>query len=98
MLHLGELPLRGAARQREGGGCLGGARAARGCSIGGGRMLRLGDRGSSRCAGLLDREREEAALGGAPAARGCSIRRKEEAASSGELPLRGAAGMGEGGG
>ena len=44
MLRLGELPLRGAARQREGGGCLGGARAARGCSIGGGkRLLRLGE-------------------------------------------------------
>ena len=51
MLHLGELPLRGAARQREGGGCLGGARAARGCSIGGGRMLRPGElplRGAAR--------------------------------------------------
>ena len=56
------LPLRRAARLREGGGCFGEI---------------------SRCAGLLDREREEAAaLGGAPAARGCSIRRKEEAAPS----------------
>ena len=41
-LFLGELPLRGAARLKEGGGCFGGALAARGCSIEGGRRLFLG--------------------------------------------------------
>ena len=66
---MGELPLRGAARLKEGGGCFG---------------------GSSRCAGLLDRERKEAALGVAPAARGCSIEGGRRLIR-GELPLRGAA-------
>ena len=65
----GELPLGGAARWREGGGCFG---------------------GSSRCVGLLDGEREEAALGGAPAAWGCSIKRGRRLLL-GKLPLRGAA-------
>ena len=52
-----------------------GALAARSCWEGGGRTLFFG--GSSRCAGLLDQ-------------------RKEEAASfDGDLPLHGAAGMGE---
>ena len=72
----GELPLRGAVRWREGGGCFG---------------------GSSRCAGLLDREREEAALGGAPAARGCLIEGGRRMLW-GELPLGGAARWREGGG
>ena len=42
---------------------MGGAPAARGCSIERGRRLLWG---VSRCAGLLDREREEAAMGGLP--------------------------------
>ena len=92
----GELPLRGAARWIEGGGCFG---------------------GSSRCAGLLDRGREEPVSGGAAAARGCSIeggRRllggscrcaglldrygEKRRLLLGELPLRGAAQLREGGG
>ena len=84
---------------------MGGAPAARGCPIEGGRRL---IRGSSRCAGLLDRERKEAALGelplrgaarlreeggclgGAPAARGYLIEGWRRLLW-GELPLRGAA-------
>ena len=91
--------LRGAAGMGEGGGCFWEELPLRGAA----RLWEGGAGcvwGSSRCAELLDRGREEAApSGGAPAARGCSIRRKEEALliSLGELPLRGAAGMGEGG-
>ena len=54
-------------------------------------------RGSFRCAGLLDGGVEEAAHGGASAARGCLMggwRRLQ----MGELPLRGAARWGDGGG
>ena len=126
----GGLPLRGAARWREGGGCfggssrcaglldrgreeaaLGGAPAARGCSMERGRRLIWGELplrgaarwrerggcfgGSSRCVGLLDGEREEAALGGAPAARGCLIE-GERSLFLGELPLRGASQLKEG--
>ena len=49
--------------------------------------------GSSRCAGLLDRRKEEAALGGAPAARGCPLEQGGRRLFLGELPLRGAAGI-----
>ena len=54
-------------------------------------------RESFRCAGLLDGGMEEAAHGGASAARGCLMggwRRLQ----TGELPLRGAARWGDGGG
>ena len=46
--------------------------------------------GSSRCVGLLDRGREEAASGGAPAARGYSMDGEKRLMLLGELPLRGA--------
>ena len=45
--------------------------------------------GSSRCAGLFDGGRKEAASGGAPAARGCSMEGGRRLLL-GELPLRGA--------
>ena len=91
----------------------GGAAAARGCSIGGGRKLFLAELplrgaaqqreggssfwGSSRCAWLLDWGREEALSGGAAAARGCSIEGLRRL-FLGELSLRGAARLREGGG
>ena len=53
--------------------------------------------GSSRCAGLLDWRKEEAALGGDPAARGCSIGVRKRLPYLGELSLRGAAGLQTGG-
>ena len=49
--------------------------------------------GSSRCAGLLDYRKKDAASGGSPAARGCSIRDERKRLLLGELPLRGAAGL-----
>ena len=52
--------------------------------------------GSSRCAGLLDRGREESISGGAPTARGCS-REGGRKLFLRELPLRVAAGLREGG-
>ena len=94
---------------RQEDAALGGAPAARGCSIGERKKLLLGElplRGaaglqtgggcfwwSSRCAGLLDRRKEEAALGGAPAARGCPLEQGGRSLFLGELPLRGAAGI-----
>ena len=66
---------------------MGGAPAARGCSIERGRRLHGG---SSRCAGLLNRERKEAAMRGSPAAGGSLIERGRRLLG-GELPLRGAA-------
>ena len=48
--------------------------------------------GSSRCAGLLGRGKEEHVSGGAPAARGCSVDGGRRL-FLGELPLRGAAGL-----
>ena len=51
-------------------------------------------RGSSRCVGLLNRGREEALSGGALAARGCSIGEGRKL-FLGEIPLRGAARLGE---
>ena len=84
----------------------GGARAARGCSMGGWRRQHMGELplrgaalyeegrgsnwGSSRYAGLLDLRRDEAANGGARAARGCSMGGWRRQ-HMGELPLRGAA-------
>ena len=52
--------------------------------------------GSSRCAELLGRGRENAVFGGSSRCAGLLDQRKEEAASfDGDLPLHGAAGMGE---
>ena len=94
---------------RQEDAALGGAPAARGCSIGERKKLLLGElplRGaaglqtgggcfwwSSRFAGLLGRRKEEAALGGAPAARGCPLEQGGRSLFLGELPLRGAAGI-----
>ena len=84
-----------------------------GCSIEGKRSLFLGELplrkaaglmeegacfwGSSRCAGLLGRGKEEHVSGGAPAAQGCWID-GGRSLFLGELPLRGAARLMEGGG
>ena len=96
----GELPLRGLLDWGREDAAFGGAHAARSCWDGGGRRLLLGGGGGgggSRCAGLLDRERKKAALGGgAPAAWGCPIEGVRRLLW-GELPLRGAARLGEGG-
>ena len=89
----------------------GGAPATRGCLMGGWRRLQMGELplrgaalyeegrgsnwGSSRCAGLLDLRRDEAAHGGAPAARGYSISEGTRP-QLGELPSRGAASWGDG--
>ena len=51
--------------------------------------------GISRCAGLLDYRKEDAASGGSPAARGCWIRERDML-FLGDLPLRGAAGIEKG--
>ena len=98
MLHSGELPLRGAARSKEEAASWGSSTAVlRGAAGMGREEAAFG--GSSRCAGLLDCGREEqAAFGGARAARSCSIEGEKRLLRLGELPLRGAAGMGEGGG
>ena len=50
-----------------------------------------GSWGISRCAGLLDYRKKDAASGGSPAARGCSIRDERKRLLLRELPLRGAA-------
>ena len=72
-LHLGELPLRGAASFEDGGGCIWGS-----CRCAGLLHLRNEDGGgyiwgSRRCEGLLDCRNEGAASKGAAAARGCFI-------------------------
>ena len=71
-------------------------RGAAGMGEGGGCFWGEGGGGGSRCAGLLNRERKKAALGGAPAAWGCPIEGVRRLLW-GELPLRGAARLGEGG-
>ena len=77
-LFIGELPLRGAARFKEGRACFLGELPLR-------EAARLNEGGacfwgSSRCSRLLDPRREELVSGGAPAARGCSISLKKEGA------------------
>ena len=63
------------------------------------RRGRCSPGGSSRCAGLLGRRREETLSGGAPAARGCSSTEgRRRLYYWGDLPLRGAARSREGGG
>ena len=55
-------------------------------------------RGGSRCAGLLDWGREDAAFGELPLRGAARFEGRKRLLRLGELPLRGAAGMGEGGG
>ena len=86
----GELPMRGAIlhdRGRGGAGVSGGAPAARGCKIEGGRELFLGELPLRGAARLVE---GKACFWGAPAARGCMIE-GGRGLFLGELPLRWAA-------